>query len=271
MTLPATGLGISIAHWHAGCCGLPDPVMKAFRCLETYNFPQLCIPELHSDETCLYHSHGNLGISVVSTWKHFKITLVMRVHQGWILLKYGVMVSSCYKAVKPHLLPPWNTWTSAYIFPVCSRRRRLELNLVTLTMAVLSELSTIFYGHVPMKVAKRKFFSFLGIWCFWPNIHTRVPLWLSRLAPQTHEWKKRFTDAAVQVFLIFIVHKGLDFIPIQFLYLYDSITLTSTAVYLWVMVWLIGNEELYLTVFISGFPSSHNLKCLVLAWGGCYL
>lgn len=77
--------GISLAHRHAGCCGLPDPVMKAFRCLETYHFPQLCIPKLHSDETCLYHSHDNLDISVISTWKHKLYFLSMCKFEGQLL------------------------------------------------------------------------------------------------------------------------------------------------------------------------------------------
>lgn len=61
--------GLSIARSRAGCCGLPDPVMKAFRCLETYYLPQLCIPELHSDVDCLYHSRDKVSISVLSAWK----------------------------------------------------------------------------------------------------------------------------------------------------------------------------------------------------------
>lgn len=61
---------ISIAHRNAGCCGPPAPMMKAFRCLETCHFPQLCIPELRSDETCLYHSHDNLCIYVISIWNY---------------------------------------------------------------------------------------------------------------------------------------------------------------------------------------------------------
>lgn len=60
---------VSLAHRPSGCCGLPDPVMKAFRCLETYYFPQLCIPELHSDEACLYHSHAYLETSFISAQK----------------------------------------------------------------------------------------------------------------------------------------------------------------------------------------------------------
>lgn len=67
---------ISIARRHAGCCGLPDPLMKAFRCLEMY---QLCIPELCSDEDCLYHSHDKLGISVISACKDLKMALVISV------------------------------------------------------------------------------------------------------------------------------------------------------------------------------------------------
>lgn len=55
--------GISIAHRHAACSGLPDPLMKAFRCLETY---QLRIPELRSDEDCLCHSHDKRSMSAVS-------------------------------------------------------------------------------------------------------------------------------------------------------------------------------------------------------------
>lgn len=61
--------GLSIARSRAGRSGFPDPVMKAFRCLETYHFPQLCIPELHSAEDCLYHSRDKVGISVISAWK----------------------------------------------------------------------------------------------------------------------------------------------------------------------------------------------------------
>lgn len=56
---PARRTGISLAHWLAGCCALPDSVMKAFRCLETYHFPQLCIPGFDSNETSLYHSQDN--------------------------------------------------------------------------------------------------------------------------------------------------------------------------------------------------------------------
>lgn len=63
---------ISIAHRNAGSCGPPAPIMKAFRCLETCHFPQLCIPELRSDETCLYHSHDDLCMSYL-----FEITLVI--------------------------------------------------------------------------------------------------------------------------------------------------------------------------------------------------
>lgn len=45
---------------HVSCCGLPLPAMKAFRCLETYHFPQLRIPEPHWHETHSRHSQDNL-------------------------------------------------------------------------------------------------------------------------------------------------------------------------------------------------------------------
>lgn len=54
-------------------------VMKAFRCLETYHFPQLCIPELHSNETYLYHSHDNFDI-ICHIFLETQITLLIYVY-----------------------------------------------------------------------------------------------------------------------------------------------------------------------------------------------
>lgn len=63
----------------AGRCALPDPVMKAFRCLETCHFPQLCVPGLHSDEACLYHSQAYRQTFLISASRYkFQILSLCR-------------------------------------------------------------------------------------------------------------------------------------------------------------------------------------------------
>lgn len=53
-----------------GRCAFPDPVMKAFRCLEMCHFPQLWDPCLHSDEPCLYHSQAYQRTSLISASRY---------------------------------------------------------------------------------------------------------------------------------------------------------------------------------------------------------